>query len=310
MTNQLTKEELLKAVEGFRPHEPVSQSQLKRWVKAGLLPPPQAGKSRGRGQGIPQYWDKTCIDRIKIIVASFREQKPNLDEAGRRLFAQGFVLRGDIIRSYLEEIPTRVENHLNRQRSFMKTRLSINSKAERLKESVKRRHGKDQPRSQENSSDWIDALAEVVVDLANLSESDNPRQQLGHFLSPNKLRESFKAVNDETLETLFPKTQDEFGSLGFVTRSITNMFREHGWSCALDSILPTVQSTPEHYKLIFEFRRSALLWGVLLHGHGQCFAAVLQNVIGQQLGNLYVNMNSFNNMEQADDQANLPSMPQ
>lgn len=308
MTNELTKEQLLKAVAGFRPDDPVSAAQLKRWVSAGLLPRPQAGKSRGRGQGVPQYWQRECIDRIAVIVASYREQKPNLDEAGRRLFAQGFMLRGDLIRSYLEDIPAQLEKNLSRQRSFMKTGISPSTKAERLKESVKRRHEQDQP--QEGApSGWLDALAEVVIGTANLTVAESPYQQLGCFLSPSALTEAFQRVNDETLESLFLKSQDEFGPLGFATRSITNMLREHGWSGALDPMVPTTRSPNERYQLIFEFRRSALLWAVLLHVHGQRFASALQNVINRQLGELFVNIIPLNQLEPTDDSSDVPTMP-
>jgi hypothetical protein len=113
MLNSLTKEELIKEIARLYPEHPITGPQLKRWVSHGLLPAPKAGKSRGRGQGIPQLWQSVCIQIIGLIIASYREHKPSLDEAARRIFAQGYVLRGDLLRKFLEEIPNqlgRVDN--------------------------------------------------------------------------------------------------------------------------------------------------------------------------------------------------------
>lgn len=301
MINPLTKEELLKEVAIRHPDRPVTEPQLKRWVKYGLLPPSKPGKSRGRGLGIPRFWELQCIPMIELIMASYREQKPNLDEAGRRIFAKGFLLRGDLMRRYLEEIPDRLESNLMRQRPFMESKISVSSKASRLTESVKRRHLKDQRFNEQKPMDWIDALAEVVVGTAKLSISKSTHEQLGNFLSPSVLRVTFQKVKDETLPIIFTKSQDEYSSFGFATRSITNLFREHGWSGALEPIIPTMHSKNNPHELIFEFRRSALLWGVLLYVHGQDFAQVLQEVIRQQFGQIVENMVSIDKLEQSND---------
>jgi len=301
MIDQLTKEKLIKEVARFHSEHPVTESQLKRWVKSGFLPPPKAGKSRGRGRGIPQYWEPICIPMIELIVATYRKNKPNMDEAGRRIFAKGFLLRGNLIREYLEEIPDRLEANLMRQRSFMESKISVSSKASRLMESVKRRHSKDQIFNEQKPMNWINALAEVVVGTAKLSLSQSTYEQLGNFLSPSELRATFQKVTDETLPIIFTKSQDEFSSFGFATRSITNLFREHGWSGAIEPIIPTMHSKNTDYVLTFEFRRSALLWGVLLYVHGQAFAQVLQEVIRQQFGQAVENMVSIDKLEQFND---------
>lgn len=301
MQKQYTKEELLKEILRLHPERPVTAPQLKRWLMYGLLPAPKAGKSRGRGLGVPQLWQPECIQIIELIIASYRAHKPNLDEAGRRIFAKGFMLRGDLIRQYLEEIPSRLEMNLTKQRPFMKSKISASSKAVSLKESVQRRHKNDQFSDELDPMDWIDALAEVIIGTANLSVSESVYQQLGNFLSPAELKATFQKVNDETLPILFKKSQDEFSSFGFATRSVTNLFREHGWSNALDPLLPTIHFNNNSYELIFEFRRSALMWGVLLYVHGQAFAKILQEVISQQFGLSIENMISLDKLEQSHD---------
>ncbi|MCC8996195.1 MAG: hypothetical protein LM517_03890 [Nitrosomonas sp.] len=55
------------------------------------------------------------------------------------------------------------------------------------------------------------------------------------------------------------------------------------------------------YQLIFEFRRSALMWGVLLYVHGQAFAQVLQEVIRQQFDQSVNNMLSLDTLENFND---------
>ncbi|WP_394808647.1 hypothetical protein [Nitrosomonas sp.] len=238
---------------------------------------------------------------IELIIASYRKQKPNMGEAGRRIFAKGFLLRGDLIREYLEEIPDLLESNLMRQRSFMESKISTSSKASRLTESVKRRHSKDQTLDEQKPTDWINALAEVVVGTAKLSLPQSTYEQLGNFLSPPELRATFQKVTDETLPNIFTKSQDEFSSFGFATRSITNLFREHGWSGAIEPIIPKMHFRNTDYVLTFEFRRSALLWGVLLYVHGQAFAHVLQEVISKEFGQAIENMVSIDKLEQLND---------
>lgn len=301
MIDQLTKAELLTEIARLHPEHPVTASQLKRWVKNGFLPPPKAGKSRGKGLGIPQLWKPVCIPMIELIIASYRKLKPNMDEAGRRIFAKGFELRGDLIRDYLEEIPDRLESNLTQQRPFIKSKISNSSKASRLTESVKRRYSKDQPSNEYEPAKSIEALSEVVVGTAKLSVSQSTYEQLGEFLNPSALRETFQKVTDETLPIIFTKSQDEFCPFGFATRSITNLFREHGWSGAIEPIIPPMHSKDTDYVLTFEFRRSALLWGVLLYVHGQAFAQVLQEVIKQQFGQIVENMVSVDKLEQFND---------
>lgn len=301
MINPLNKDKLLDEISRLHPEHSVSAAQLKRWVSYGLLPPPEAGKSRGRGLGVPRLWNPICIPMIQFIIASYREHKPNLDEAGRRLFAQGYTLRGNLLRTYLEEIPEQLELNLNRQRPFMKSERRPSLKASKLTDSVKRRHKKDQPSVELDSSKWIDALAEVVWGTARLSISESTYVIFGKFLNPAELRKAFNNVKDETLPILFTKSQNEFSSFGFVTRSITNLFREHGWSGAIEPALPAIHSEPEAYKLIFEFRRSALLWGVLLYVHGYAFSQVLEEVISKEFGQSIQNMITLDKLEQLHD---------
>jgi hypothetical protein len=182
----------------------------------------------------------------------------------------------------------------------MKSKISTSSKASSLNESIERRHKKDQPSDELDPMGWIDALAGVVLGTAKLSLSPSSYEQLGNFLSPPELKTTFQKVNDETLPILFTKSQNEFSAFGFVTRSITNLFREHGWSNALQPIIPTMHQN-NSYLLTFEFRRSALMWGILLHVHGQAFAQVLQEVISQQFGQAIEDMISLDKLEQSHD---------
>lgn len=163
----------------------VTQPQLWRWRKYGLLPPTDR-KGLGRGKGrATALWKDSCVKRACLVAQALQEGDPSLDRAGKVLFARGFPVGSDLMRRYLNVIPKRIDEAINGWRPFLRnSRIESNEKAERLAASIinpSRRSLRGAP------DEVLSIIAQVAKGIAGLQNIDDPYGQLGTFFSPSAL---------------------------------------------------------------------------------------------------------------------------
>lgn len=79
-----------------------SSSQRQRWVKCGLLEPPQRGGGKGH-EGAAWYWPDDTIDRVRFIKVCLGDNR-NLDYVAFELFLSGHELPANTTRKVLSSI--------------------------------------------------------------------------------------------------------------------------------------------------------------------------------------------------------------
>lgn len=79
-----------------------SSSQRQRWVRYGLLEPPQRGSGKGH-EGAAWIWPDDTVDRVRFIKMCL-EDNPNLDYVAFELFLSGYALPANTTRKVLDGI--------------------------------------------------------------------------------------------------------------------------------------------------------------------------------------------------------------
>lgn len=91
----------------------INHSKLLRWQRAGLLPE-QKASGAGPGERQESYWDKSCIDRLKIIATHIKTERLNYKNAEYALIATGFVIDGNLLKIHLLEQCTEMARLLDK----------------------------------------------------------------------------------------------------------------------------------------------------------------------------------------------------
>ncbi|PXW80429.1 hypothetical protein C8R34_14811 [Nitrosomonas sp. Nm84] len=99
--SELTTSELLATL--HKSGMDVSHDQLKYWRRNDLLPEPVI-RGKGRGMGVEQFWDKVCVENVRLILDSNKGKRINLLNAGRYLFARNKPIGESLLRRYLLEL--------------------------------------------------------------------------------------------------------------------------------------------------------------------------------------------------------------
>jgi hypothetical protein len=134
---QLTSEQVQAAVRTSTDLD-VSVTQLGRWAHAGLLPPATRHGKHGT-RGVDWLWDPDCVPRAELIATTLRYGKGALKEAATVLAVKGYPPRADVLKQILEEYLDSLDRAVHNNRTFLKSKLSLTSKRERFRESVRRR---------------------------------------------------------------------------------------------------------------------------------------------------------------------------
>lgn len=92
----------------------INYNKLLRWQREGLLP---RQKSSGTGPGKRQesLWDRSCIERLQIIVGCVKGERLNRKTAENALISAGFGVQGELLKKHLLAACKQMSTDLEKQ---------------------------------------------------------------------------------------------------------------------------------------------------------------------------------------------------
>ncbi|GJL73396.1 MAG: hypothetical protein NMNS01_25950 [Nitrosomonas sp.] len=201
----------------------LSRHKLLRWQKDGLLPEQQTCGA-GPGKRQESLWHKNCVERLLVIIGGVKEKRLNRKDAELALIANGFGVRGDILRKHFLAMIKQMTAELQKQqRTKCKDLVDQADKVERSTKDRMSTHG---------------VLVKEIFAGSHLgyrnlyieAEHFKAIAELANFFRPEALQEMIEKSEPEQLELAYQNPSVIFCSL--LMTSIVNLMcgRTKGFS--------------------------------------------------------------------------------
>ncbi|WP_143074339.1 hypothetical protein [Nitrosomonas sp. Nm166] len=174
----------------------LNHGKLLRWQRDGLLPR-QHTCGTGPGQRQESLWDRSCIERLKIISSCVKAERLNRRVAEFALIAAHLGIQGDLLKKHLLAACDEMVTTLSRQQRGQST--DPVDRAENLERSTRDRmsaHG-------ELVKDIFAYCRLGYTNLSNETERFKSLVALSSFFQPGVLRELIEGSSAEELELAY-----------------------------------------------------------------------------------------------------------
>ncbi len=135
-TRLLTNEEIIEALD--RDGLSVSDAQLARWSKAGLLP---ENERKGKGRGVGTVWGRKpeALPRARIIARVLAQKGARLEDAAIVLLLNNYPLEASRLRWTLLALLSDIESSIRRRQTYLDSPITPDEKKRRMKDRLWRR---------------------------------------------------------------------------------------------------------------------------------------------------------------------------
>jgi hypothetical protein len=174
----------------------INYNKLLRWQREGLLPK-QRSSGTGPGRRQESLWDRSCIERLQIIVGCVKGERLNRKTAEHALIGAGYGVHGELLKKHLLAACKQMSTDLEKQqRSESLDRTDQAANLERSTSDRMSAHG-----------EFIKTIfATCRLGYTNLNEEEERFKSLANianFFRPDALQELIEHKQPEQLELAY-----------------------------------------------------------------------------------------------------------